>query len=123
MSPENIVVSPPLKDADVPAMTANSAHSPRGTDEALAVEKPDLRLVVVASVVAMLAINAIVNAKDLDAMLTSLVMADNWNEDVMMKRSHSSSQSGSFSDQRHTTLVSVDMKFVVATDRTAIGTP
>ena len=62
-----MVVSSPLKDADVPAMTAKAAHSPSGTGTALAAV--DLRLLVVASAVANEAMKAIVKAKDLEAML------------------------------------------------------
>jgi hypothetical protein len=65
-----MVVSSPLKDADVPAMTAKPAHSPSGTGAAL--DAADLRLLVVASAVANEAMKAIAKAKDLDAMLRTL---------------------------------------------------
>ena len=69
MSPVKIVVSPPLNAAEVPAMTANSAHSPRGTDVAPARLRRLLALVTTAMIVA---ITTSMSEKNLDVMVLSV---------------------------------------------------
>lgn len=78
MSPVKIVVSSPLKAAEVPAITANCAHSPRGTDDAPARLRRLLAFVIAAMMVAM---TTNMREKNLGAMVLGVCC---WREKIVL---------------------------------------